>query len=68
MVEHRRNVSAVLHHDPETVVDRMGMAYAKVLLSPEERQRLYIEFVPDDLLTVDFEKKLRHSVNIAQWV
>lgn len=34
-------------------------AYAKVLLSPEERQRLYIEFVPDDLLTVDFEKKAK---------
>lgn len=32
-------------------------AYSKVLLTPEERQRLYIEFVPDDLLTVDFVKK-----------
>lgn len=32
-------------------------AYAKVLLSPEERHRLYIESVPDDLLTVDFGKK-----------
>lgn len=32
-------------------------AYAKVLLSPEERRRLYIESVPDDLLTVDFAKK-----------
>lgn len=32
-------------------------AYAKVLLSPDERQRLYIDFIPDDLLTVDFVKK-----------
>lgn len=32
-------------------------SYSKVLLTPEERQRLYIEFVPDDLLTVDFVKK-----------
>lgn len=32
-------------------------AYSKVLLTPEERQRLYIDFIPDDLLTVDFVKK-----------
>lgn len=32
-------------------------AYAKVLLTPEERQRLTIDFVADDLLTVDFVKK-----------
>ncbi|MDW5314339.1 phage portal protein [Rhizobium sp. PL01] len=28
-------------------------AYARVLLTPEERDRFYIEFVTDDLLTTD---------------
>jgi HK97 family phage portal protein len=32
-------------------------AYAQCLLTPEERDRLYIEFVVDDLLTADFAKK-----------
>jgi HK97 family phage portal protein len=32
-------------------------AYARVLLTPEERERFYIEFVTDDLLTADFTKK-----------
>ena len=32
-------------------------AYARCLLTPEERQRFYIEFVTDDLLTTDFAKK-----------
>ncbi|WP_280776866.1 phage portal protein [Rhizobium sp. SG_E_25_P2] len=32
-------------------------AYARCLLTPEERDRLYIEFVTDDLLTADFAKK-----------
>ncbi|MBB4067176.1 phage portal protein [Gellertiella hungarica] len=32
-------------------------AYARVLLTPEERARYYIEFVTDDLLTTDFSKK-----------
>ena len=32
-------------------------AYARCLLTPEEREKLYIEFVTDDLLTTDFSKK-----------
>lgn len=32
-------------------------AYARCLLTPEERDKLYIEFVTDDLLTTDFSKK-----------
>ncbi|UVC10191.1 phage portal protein [Rhizobium sp. TH2] len=32
-------------------------AYARVLLTPEERELFYIEFVTDDLLTTDFSKK-----------
>jgi HK97 family phage portal protein len=32
-------------------------AYARVLLTPEERDRFYIEFVTDDLLTMDFKTK-----------
>ncbi|MTD98781.1 phage portal protein [Paracoccus sp. YIM 132242] len=33
---------------------RWQAAYARVLLSPEERARLYVEAVTDDLLTTDF--------------
>lgn len=33
---------------------RWQAAYARVLLSPEERARLYIEATPDDLLSVEF--------------
>jgi len=32
-------------------------AYSKVLLTPEERDEFYIEFITDDLLTTDFMKK-----------
>lgn len=32
-------------------------AYSRVLLTPEERERFYIEFITDDLLTADFTKK-----------
>lgn len=32
-------------------------AYARCLLTPDERTGLYVEFVTDDLLTTDFSKK-----------